>query len=227
MSRSRRVAAMTRTSTLIQRLAAERADLGPLDGAEQLGLQRDVEIPDLVDEQRAAARLLEEPPVGRDGAGESAPLVPEERRFDEVGRNGGAIEDDERAACAVAPFVERLGEQLFAGPRLALDDEGHVGSRESLAERIKAPHLGARADHPPERIRGRHRHESGSDARDAKNAVAETNRFPLPFHEDLDEAHAVHQRAVGRCRDRRGGARPRRRRVRDAVRETLGSFKPS
>src|SRR5204863_3053275 len=41
-------------------LAADAPDLGSLDGAEQFGLQGNVEIADLVDEERSLVRLLEE-----------------------------------------------------------------------------------------------------------------------------------------------------------------------
>ena len=104
-------------------VAADAAELRALDRAQELRLERDVEIADLVDEQRAAVGLLEEPLFGGDRAGERAALVPEERRFEQVRRDRGAIEDDEGTAGARAPLVQRLGEQLLAGAGLAFDDE--------------------------------------------------------------------------------------------------------
>src|SRR5262249_39774881 len=57
--------------------AAHPSQLGSLDRAEQLGLQRDVEIADLVDEQRASVGVLKKAFVGGDGAGERSALVAE------------------------------------------------------------------------------------------------------------------------------------------------------
>ncbi len=54
-------------------LAAEPADLAALERAEELGLEREIEIADLVDEQRAAARLLEDAAARGDRARENAP----------------------------------------------------------------------------------------------------------------------------------------------------------
>src|SRR5262249_15417958 len=75
-------------------VATDAPKLGPLDCAQELRLKGDVEIADLVDEQRAAVGVLEEPLVGGDRAGESTPLVPEERGLDQIGRHRRAVEDD-------------------------------------------------------------------------------------------------------------------------------------
>jgi hypothetical protein len=57
---------------------ADPPDLLLLDGAEQLGLERERGLRDLVEEERPAVRLLEEPLSGRDSAGERAACVAEE-----------------------------------------------------------------------------------------------------------------------------------------------------
>ena len=62
-----------------------------LDGAEQLGLQRDVEITHLVDEERPPVRLLEEAAPARHRAGERAPLVPEELTLHQLARQGQVV----------------------------------------------------------------------------------------------------------------------------------------
>ena len=112
---------MTRTSTGIVAIAADASDLAALERAEELRLQRGVEIADLVDEERAAVRVLEDACARRDRAGERAALVTEQLRLDEARRDGRAVEDDERLARARPRLVERLGEHLFARAGLAFD----------------------------------------------------------------------------------------------------------
>ena len=76
--------------------------------------------------------LLEEAALGHGGAREGAVLVPEERRLDEARGDGGAVEHHERPVGARALGVDRLGEHLLAGARLALDEDRDVREREAL-----------------------------------------------------------------------------------------------
>ena len=73
---------------LVRAIAADALDLALLEHAQELGLQRDVELADLVEEDRAAVGLLEAAGVLRDRAGEAALLVAEQRRFDQLARDG-------------------------------------------------------------------------------------------------------------------------------------------
>ena len=82
--------------------AADAVDLALLDRAQQLGLQARVHLADLVEQQRAAVRLLELADAPRDRTGEGAPLVAEQLRFQQVLRDGGAVDGDER------PLARRL-----------------------------------------------------------------------------------------------------------------------
>ena len=59
------VAATTRTSTARVFGAADAADLPALEDAEELGLQREGQLADLVEEERAAVGALEAPPASR------------------------------------------------------------------------------------------------------------------------------------------------------------------
>ena len=71
-----------------------------LDGAEELGLQRERHLADLVEEERAAVRLLEDALAVRRRAGERAPHVAEELTLDQVLGDGSAVDGDEGARCA-------------------------------------------------------------------------------------------------------------------------------
>ena len=64
-------------------VAAERLDRPLLQHAQQLGLRRQRQLRDLVQEQRAAVRGLEAALAAVGGAGERAALVPEQLRLDQ------------------------------------------------------------------------------------------------------------------------------------------------
>ena len=63
--------------------AADAQDLPLLQDAQQLHLQVALEVADLVEEQRRAARLLEEADLARVGPGEGALLVAEQLRLED------------------------------------------------------------------------------------------------------------------------------------------------
>jgi serine/threonine protein kinase len=127
-------------------IATDPLHLAALDGTQELGLECDVEIPHLVDQERPAVSLLEDSLPRGDGSREGATLVAEERRLDQAGRNGGAIEHHERLARPSTGLVNRLGQKLLARPRLALEDHGYVAGCEPFAQRVEPPHLGAGAN---------------------------------------------------------------------------------
>ena len=104
-----------------------------LNGAQQLGLHRQRQIADLVQEKRAALRGLKEALAVSRGAGVGALARAEELGFEQVFRNGAAVHGHEGAVAAVAVGVHRLGDQLFAGARFALHQHrrhaaGHLGN---------------------------------------------------------------------------------------------------
>ena len=78
-------------------LAADARDLAALQGAEHLRLRHEVHVADLVEEERAAVRLLEEPALLLLRAGEGAALVAEQLALDELARDRGAVHLHERA----------------------------------------------------------------------------------------------------------------------------------
>src|SRR5688572_26861442 len=65
-------------------IAADAPDLEALDRAKELRLEREIEIADLVDEERSAVRLLEDTLANADRARERTALVPEELRLEET-----------------------------------------------------------------------------------------------------------------------------------------------
>ena len=81
-------------------LGADALDLAALEHPQQLGLGLELQVADLVEEQRAAVGQLEAPDAPIGGAGERAALVAEHLALDQVARNRGAVDRDERPARA-------------------------------------------------------------------------------------------------------------------------------
>jgi hypothetical protein len=154
----RREDAYVRADPLV---AADALHLVAPEHAQELRLELDVEVADLVDEERAAVRLFEDTDARLGRTGERAALVTEERGLEERARHGGKVEDDERSGRARALLVERLGEDLLAGARLSFDHDGNVDRGEPRAQRIEASHLDALADELAEPCGGGERCGSG------------------------------------------------------------------
>ncbi len=98
-----------------------------LQDAQELSLELEGKLPDFVQEERAAVGQLEAARLPGEGAREGPALVAEELAFDEVGRQGGAIDLDERPLPASAGTVNRPGDQLLARAGFSEDEGGRIG----------------------------------------------------------------------------------------------------
>jgi putative protease len=74
-------------------------------------------VADLVEKERAAVRLLELAPSHLGGPGEGTSLVAEQLALDELLRNGGAVDLDERRLGTLAVLVQRASDKLHAHGR--------------------------------------------------------------------------------------------------------------
>ena len=115
------MAATTRTSTWTARRRADRPHLALLQHAQQLHLQRRRRVADLVEEHRAAVRLLEDALVIGHRAGERAAHVAEQLGLEQRLGERAAVDRHERTARAPAVAVDRARDQLLAGAALARD----------------------------------------------------------------------------------------------------------
>jgi hypothetical protein len=118
-----------------QRRAAADALEGPLlEHAQQHRLERGIEIADLVEEDRAAARLLEASGARRHRSGERTALVPEELALEERARQRRAVRVDERCVPTLREPVQRPGCDTLAGAGLAGDEHRGIerGQRRDL-----------------------------------------------------------------------------------------------
>ena len=131
-----------------QRLAAADAlELALLHEPQQLALQRQRQLADLVEEQRAAVRRLDLADHARVGAGVRAALVAEQLALDERGRQRRAVDVDERRLAPRAVDVDRAREQALAGAGLAVEQHGRVGLRRAHDHLVHRGHRGRAADH--------------------------------------------------------------------------------
>ena len=121
---SRLVAEIRRKLTLTGLLGADRIDLAFLQRAQQLHLRVERQFADFVEEQRAAIGFLELADALVDGAGEGALLVAEQDAFDEIFRDGAAVDGDERLAGAIAFALDGARDQLLADAAFAFDQTG-------------------------------------------------------------------------------------------------------
>ena len=127
--------------------AAEALELALLEHAEQLGLHRRRHLADLVEEQHAAAGLLDPSRLRRDRAGERAALVAEQLRLEQLVGKRRAVDGDERPVLAARSLVNEARDDFLAGARLA--GEEHRGFRLRDARRVRQDVLPLRrmADH--------------------------------------------------------------------------------
>ena len=127
---SRLVAAITRALETAALRFADALELAVFEDAQQLRLQLQRQLADLVQEQGRVVRVLEIARARRRRAGERALGVTEQRRLHERRRDRRAVEREERVRRALAHEVQRLGDELLAAARFALDQHRERRVRE-------------------------------------------------------------------------------------------------
>jgi hypothetical protein len=113
-------------------LPADPGDPLGLEDAEQLGLDRERQLTDLVEEDGAAVALLEDADLLGGCPRERALFVPEQLTLGERLGQRGAVEDDQRAGRARRPLMQDRRGQLLAGPGLAAYQHGELGLRQAV-----------------------------------------------------------------------------------------------
>ena len=127
-------------------VAADRPVLALLQHPQQLGLEVGRHLADLVEQQRAPLGHLEQPFLVALRAGEGPLLVAEQLRLDQVLRDRGAVDLDERPLRPLAVVVDRVRDQLLAGAVLPLDQDVGVAAGDALHQLEHFVHLLALAD---------------------------------------------------------------------------------
>ena len=121
--------------------AAQVHELPVLQHAQDLALRVHAHGADFVEEQRAAVGDFKQAFLGRDGAGERALHVTEQRGFQQVRRHRAGIDRDEGPVAPRRIQVDRLGDQFFAGAALALQQNGGAAGRD-LRHQVENPQHG-------------------------------------------------------------------------------------
>ena len=111
---------------------ADPEQLAVLDHAEQPHLDGLAELADLVEEERPEVGLLEPPLALRDRAGEGAALVTEQLGVDELGGHRTAVDAQERLVATLRALVDRAGDDLLAGARLAEQQDVEIARRDHV-----------------------------------------------------------------------------------------------
>jgi hypothetical protein len=115
-----------------------------LQHPKELHLEPEGQVGYLVEEERAAVGLLEEPALVGVGVGEGALLVPKQLALDEVFGNRPAVDRDEGLRRAGRAVVDGPRHQLLADARLARDEHGGLEVGHAGERREEGPHgLGA------------------------------------------------------------------------------------
>ena len=169
-----------------------------LEHAQELGLRRERQLAELVQEQRATRRLEERALAIALRPRERALHVAEQVRVDQALRDRAAVDHDERPTLAWRRVVDRARAQLLAGARLALDQHGGVGRRGHLEHREQLAHRQALAGHRTEVIAIARRQRRRVGRGDPHRRLAELDGRAAGDH-DLGDPRALPPRAVRRA----------------------------
>ena len=125
---------------------ADAAELAGLQHAQKLGLQGELHLADLVEEERSALRGLDRArPVFR-RAREGAADMAEDFRLHQLARDGAAVQRDEGLLRPAGTRVHGFGAELLAGAALAHDEDRRAGRRDALDLGVERAH-GRRGAH--------------------------------------------------------------------------------
>ena len=130
---------------------ADTADVFFLQDAQQLALQIVRHRADLIEQQRAAVRLFEQPRSVH-GAGKTALGRSEQNALQQTLRNGCAVLRQERAAFARPVIVNALRKQLLAGAGFAVNEDRCFAARGAPSDRDRLFKSRRTADQIVERI---------------------------------------------------------------------------
>ena len=112
-------------------------------------MQRQGQLSDLVQQQRAATCLLEQARLVPGGSRERSTDMPEQLRLEQALRDRGAVDGDERGRHAGARPMNRLRDDFLAGPALTSDEDGRPVLRHARHELQGVLHRGTRGHDRP------------------------------------------------------------------------------
>src|SRR4029077_13532186 len=101
-----------------------------LQNPQQFRLQRQRNIPYLIEEQCPFVGHFETPNFLSDGSGEGALFVPEEFTFQQIKGNGGTVHPYERVSASWADLVNGARDELLPSSGLAFDESSGISWRD-------------------------------------------------------------------------------------------------
>ena len=107
----------------------EAHELALLHHAQQLGLRLERDVADLVEEDAAFVREIEQTLLGVDGTGEGALDVTKEGGLEQVGRKVARVDGDERLVRAGGVAVDRARDQFLTGAAFPGDEDRRPARR--------------------------------------------------------------------------------------------------
>ena len=126
--------------------AADPAIFMILQHAQEFGLQFDGDVADFVQKKRAALGQLKLAEAAVEGAGERALFVAEQFAFEQIARDGGAVDRDEGLVPARRIVMDRLCHQFLAGAALAEYQDRRLSVDYLADDFVNALHARAGAD---------------------------------------------------------------------------------
>ena len=123
-----------------RRVRADPLHRACLQEAKHFCLQRQVHLANFVEKERASVRLYSRTLARRRSAGEGPFLVAEDLAFQQIARDGGTVDGNERPVAPLAELVKRLGAQFLSGATLARDENGGLRRRRALKDAVDGLH---------------------------------------------------------------------------------------
>lgn len=137
-----------------------------LKNSQKLGLQRERDVTHFVKKECPLVSQFEAAYFLRDGAGKRTSLMTKQLAFEQIERNGRAVQLDQRVAASRAGIVDRVSDEFLTGPGFSLDEHRRIDSCHALDLRQNGSQSRAVADNlreaasPPILFNRCHRFES-------------------------------------------------------------------
>ena len=103
-------------------------------------------VSDFVEKERTAVRKFELSWFAAYSSGEGAFFVAEEFAFEQIFRDGGAVDFDEGAGGAVRVLMDGVGDEILADAAFAAEENGGIRGSDALDERENGLHFFAAGD---------------------------------------------------------------------------------
>src|SRR3981081_3079790 len=123
-------------------VAAQAVKRLTVEHAQKLDLGLYLQFSDFIEEERALVGQLEQTRLGRVGTAECAFFVAEQLALDQIFGQSGAVNVHPGTATPVRRFVDRAGNEFFAGSSLSRNEDGFRVSSYAIDQTHELVHHG-------------------------------------------------------------------------------------